>query len=118
MFTISLIAWTIIMIMSINRFPSIFKKLFAYRITFHDDSDSESDDDDYVGHASFSDNDDELDRNSESEYNPYEDEPEYMKDLYEESTFPARWHNLTEEEKKDVLDEELDKYMAKKTKEE
>ena len=60
-------------------------------------------DDDLVGHASFSDNDD-----SEEDENEM---PDYMADFYEETTFSPEWLALTDEEKSSKLDEDLGRYM-------
>lgn len=57
------------------------------------------DDDGLVGHASFSDNEEEVD-------GP-------MRDFYEETTLSPEWLALSEEEKRERLDKELDEYMSK-----
>jgi hypothetical protein len=91
-----------------------------YRIDF-DDSDSEVDDE-MVGHASFSDVEDEEDEDeiedsdSDSIFDPDENVPEDLKDFYEESNFSDDWKSLTENEKKKILDKEIDEYMSQKIK--
>lgn len=39
-----------------------------------------------------------------------------LEDFYEESYFPAGWFLKTEEEKKKILDKELEEYMSQKRK--
>ena len=60
-------------------------------------------DDGLVGHASFSDNEEE----EEEEI----DDP--MRDFYDETTLSPEWLALSEEEKRERLDKELDEYMSK-----
>ena len=66
------------------------------------------DDDGLVGHASFSDNEeDDVEEEEEEEI----DDP--MRDFYEETTLSPEWLALSEEEKRERLDKELDEYMSK-----
>jgi hypothetical protein len=65
----------------------------------------DDDDDGLVGHASFSDNEEEEEEDEEV------DDP--MRDFYEETTLSPEWLALSEEEKRERLDKELDEYMSK-----
>ena len=79
----------------------------------------------------------ELERSSESGYSseesvnsPLEESPKskfhyntdvitketpcYMKDFYEETVLPPHWCNLTDEQKRKILDDELDQYKNNK----
>ena len=84
------------------------------------------DDDGVVGHASFSDSDDDSrttfsDSDDDSLSDSDDDEVLYepMRDFYEETTLSPRWLALSEEEKRERVDKELDEYMSKsKTKRE
>jgi hypothetical protein len=63
------------------------------------------DDDELVGHASFSDSEE------EDEEDDLPDGP--MRDFYEETTLSPEWITLSEEEKRARLDKDLDEYMSK-----
>ena len=66
-------------------------------------------DDDLVGHASFSDSD-----GDETEEDEDEDVPDGpMRDFYDETTLSPEWTAMSEEEKRERLDKELDEYMSK-----
>lgn len=73
-------------------------------------------DDDIVGHASYSDS--ESDSESDSDYigalpdDPREPCDSFMNDFYEETTFTTDWLALNDEEKLRRLDKELDEYMS------
>ena len=73
------------------------------------DGDDDECDDGFVGHASFSDDEDDDNASLSDE----EDEDEPMRDFYEETTLSPRWLGLSEEEKRERLDKELDEYMSK-----
>ena len=70
------------------------------------------DDDSIVGHATFSDSDDDS-RTSFSDSDDEEEIDDSMRDFYEETTLSPRWLALSEEEKRERLDKELDEYMSK-----
>lgn len=115
-----LFLWTLATIAIVNRFPTFFQKIMKYRIDFNDsDSDSEVDDG-MVGHASFSDVDDEEDEDGiedsdeDSTFDPDENIPEDLRDHYEESTYTDEWKALTDDEKLKILDKEIDDYMSQK----
>ena len=118
MMSLFLFMWTLATIAFVNRFPAFFNKIMRYRIDF-DDSDSEVDDE-MVGHASFSDVEDEEDEiedsDSDSIFDPDENVPEDLKDFYEESNFTDDWKKLSELEKKEILDKEIDDYISQKIK--
>jgi len=57
----------------------------------------------------MSDSEDEDEVEDEEE----EELEDFMKDFYEETTFSQEWLNKTDQEKREILDRELDVYMNK-----
>ena len=120
MMSLFLFLWTLATIAIVNRFPTFFQRIMKYRI----DSDDDEVDDGMVGHASFSDVDDEEDEDGDeiedsdedSTFDPDENVPEDLRDFYEESNFSDDWRKLSDDEKKKILDKDLDDYMSQKIK--
>ena len=62
----------------------------------------------------MSDSEDEYeDEDEDEEEEEEEEEEEYMKDFYEETTFSNEWLEKTDQEKREILDRDLDNYMNK-----
>ena len=62
----------------------------------------------------MSDSEDEYEEEDEDEEEEEEEEEEeYMKDFYEETTFSNEWLEKTDQEKREILDRDLDNYMNK-----
>lgn len=117
MMSLFLVLWTLATIAIVNRFPIFFQRIMKYRIDFDEDDI----DDGMVGHASFSDVEDEEDEDGEIEdsdedstFDPDENVPEDLRDFYEESNFSDEWRALTDDEKLKILDKEIDDYMSQK----
>ena len=98
--------WGIFLITVVNTFPKKSKYI-----------DDEDEDQDLVGHASFSDDDDDDDEDDyddeDDDYDEDEDDdiPDDMRDFYDESTQTEEWKALTDYQKKNLLDKELDDLM-------
>lgn len=61
----------------------------------------------------MSDSEDEDEVEEEEEDEDEEELEDFMKDFYEETTFSQEWLNKTDQEKREILDRELDVYMNK-----
>ena len=102
MYSIWIFLWGIFLITVVNTFPKKSKYI--------DEEDEEDEDEDLVGHASFSDDDDD-DEVDDYDYDEDEDIPDDMRDFYDESTQTEEWKALTDYQKKNLLDKELDDLM-------
>ena len=96
MYSIWIFLWGIFLITVVNTFPKKSKYI-------------DDEDEDLVGHASFSD-DDEDDEDYDEDYDE-DDIPDDMRDFYDESTQTEEWKALTDYQKKNLLDKELDDLM-------
>jgi hypothetical protein len=101
MYSIWIFLWGIFLITVVNTFPKKSKYI---------DEEDEDEDEDLVGHASFSDDDDD-DEVDDYDYDEDEDIPDDMRDFYDESTQTEEWKALTDYQKKNLLDKELDDLM-------
>ena len=114
MFTLTLIAWSLVIAVIVSRYPKFFKKMTAYRISLDSDasvsdlSDTESD---------VSDTEEEEQSAAGvillKSLDDYDKLPDYMKDFYEETVLSPEWMSLTEEQKRVKLDADLDNYRTK-----
>ena len=59
------------------------------------------------------DEDEDEDENENEDEDDEEELEDFMKDFYEETTFSQEWLNKTDQEKREILDRELDVYMNK-----
>jgi len=118
MFTLTLIAWSLVIAVIVSRYPKFFKKITAYRISLDSDSDSDSSVSDLSDTESYvSDTEEEEQSAAEvillKSLDDYDKLPDYMKDFYEETVLSPEWMSLTEEQKRVKLDADLDNYRTK-----
>jgi SepF-like predicted cell division protein (DUF552 family) len=122
MFTLTLIAWSLVIAVIVSRYPKFFKKITAYRISLDSDSDSDSSVSDLSDTESdVSDTEEEEEEEEQSaakvillkSLDDYDKLPDYMKDFYEETVLSPEWMSLTEEQKRVKLDADLDNYRTK-----
>jgi len=104
--------WTVVTISAVNRFPKFFQKFTKFKYPLNSESDDEDEEEEEEEEEVESDDEDEEEVESDDE----DDEgiPDDMRDFYEESTQTEKWKALTDSEKKNILDDELDEYMYKK----
>jgi len=109
MYSIWIFLWGIFLITVVNTFPKKSKYIDD------EDEEDEDEDEDLVGHASFSDDDEDDDEDDEDDedddYDEDDDIPDDMRDFYDESTQTEEWKALTDYQKKNLLDKELDDLM-------
>ena len=84
------------------KYSEFFQKLFGVYI----DDNQYVEDDMLYGKHPMSDSEDE-----ESEYSELDDD---LADFYEETTLKEEWLSKADDEKKQILDKEIDEYMAQK----
>ena len=92
------------------KYSEFFQKLFGVYI----DDNQYVEDEMLYGKHPMSDSEDEESEYSEDEESEYSELDDDLADFYEETTLKEEWLSKTDDEKKQILDKEIDEYMAQK----